>query len=157
VSIATADLIDAHEQWPSCDLQFRSFGRRPRFSGTIRTVRCRHDNALVKQALSQPGGGCVLVVDGGGSLHCALVGDLIAGLAVANHWAGIVVHGAIRDSRAIEALEIGIKALGTNPRKSAKAGSGDVDVAVTFGGVEFVPGHQLYSDEDGIVTSAQGL
>ena len=153
----TADLIDAHEELQSCDLQFRSFGKRQRFSGAIRTARCRHDNALVKRALSQPGAGGVLVIDGDGSMHSALVGDVIAGMAVANGWAGIVVHGAIRDSVAMAALDLGIKALGTNPRKSVKAGEGEIDIPVEFGGVVFEPGDYLYADEDGIVVSARAL
>lgn len=157
MSFATADLIDADEQLQSCDLQFKSFGRLQRFSGVIRTVRCRHDNALVKQVLSQAGAGNVLVIDGGGSLHCALLGDVIAGIAVANKWMGVVVNGAIRDMKALEKLEIGVKALGTNPRKSAKAGTGEIDVAVDFGGVIFTPGSYLYTDEDGIVVSANAI
>jgi regulator of ribonuclease activity A len=91
------------------------------------------------------------VVDGGGSLHTALVGDLIAGLAQANGWAGVVVHGAVRDTEALGGLAIGIKALGSNPRKSAKLATGQVDVPVHFGGVSFRPGEHLYSDEDGVV------
>jgi regulator of ribonuclease activity A len=157
MSFTTADLIDAHEELQSCDLQFRSFGRSQRFSGVISTVRCRHDNALVKRALSQPGAGRVLVIDGDGSMHCALVGDVIAGMAVSNGWAGIVVHGAIRDSAAIAMLDLGIKALGTNPRKSAKGGAGEIDLPVEFGGVCFTPGDYLYVDEDGIVASARAL
>jgi regulator of ribonuclease activity A len=153
----TADLVDADEGLQSCDLQFRSFGRPTRFSGAISTVRCRHDNALVKGVLSQPGSGRVLVIDGDGSMHCALVGDVIAGIAVANGWSGIVVRGAIRDSAAMAMLDIGIKALGTNPRKSAKAGVGEVDLPVEFGGALFTPGHYLYADEDGIVVSARAL
>jgi regulator of ribonuclease activity A len=155
--LATADLIDAHEELQSCDLQFRSFGRSPRFSGAISTVRCRHDNALVKRVLSQPGAGRVLVIDGDGSMHCALVGDVIAGMAVANGWAGIVVRGAIRDSAAMATLDLGIKALGTNPRRSAKAGAGEIDLPVEFGGVVFTPGDYLYADEDGIVVSPRAL
>jgi len=155
---ATADLIDAHEAvLQSCDLQFRDFGGRRRFHGPIRTVRCREDNALVRATLSQPGDGSVLVVDGAGLLHGALVGDVIAGLAVQNGWTGIVVHGAIRDSAAIGALPIGLKALGTNPRRSGKTGSGTADVPVAFGGVIYTPGEHLYADEDGIVVSAQEL
>jgi regulator of ribonuclease activity A len=153
----TADLIDAHEELQSCDLQFRSFGTRQRFSGAVSTVRCRHDNALVKKVLSQPGAGSVLVIDGDGSLHCALVGDVIAGMAAANGWAGIVVRGAIRDSAAMATLDLGIKALGTNPRKSAKAGEGEIGVPVEFGGVIFTPGDYLYADEDGIVVSPRAL
>ena len=97
----------------------------------------------------------VLVVDGGGSTHCALIGDVIAGLAVANGWAGIVVYGVVRDSVALAALPLGLKALGTNPRRSSRTGAGEVDGTVTFGGVDFTPGGILYSDEDGIVVVAR--
>jgi regulator of ribonuclease activity A len=157
MTFTTADLMDAHEHLQSCDVQFRSFGRSPLFYGAISTVRCRHDNALLKGVLSQPGSGRILVVDGEGSLHCALVGDLIAGMAATNGWAGIVVYGAVRDSAAIAALNLGVKALGTNPRRSAKAGAGEVGVPVEFGGVVFTPGHWLYSDEDGIVVNPSAL
>jgi regulator of ribonuclease activity A len=152
MDISTADLVDQHgEALQSCDLQLRQFGGRRRFHGPIRTVACFQDNALVKKLLSEPGDGAVLVVDGDGSLHTALVGDLIAGLAEANGWAGLVVNGAVRDVAALAGLDIGIKALGSNPRKSAKLGAGQVDVPVTFGGVTFRPGEHLYSDEDGVV------
>jgi regulator of ribonuclease activity A len=152
MEFSTADLVDEHgEALQSCDLQLRQFGGRRRFHGPIRTVACFEDNALVRQVLSEPGDGAVLVVDGGGSLHTALVGDLIAGLAQANGWAGVVVHGAVRDTEALGGLDIGIKALGSNPRKSAKLAAGQVDVPVHFGGVGFHPGEHLYSDEDGVV------
>jgi regulator of ribonuclease activity A len=162
MDFATADLVDAHEhdakvQLQSCDLQFRDFGGSSRFCGVISTVHCRQDNALLKKVLSLPGAGRVLVVDGEGSLHSALVGDVIAGMAAANGWAGIVVHGAIRDSVAMAKLSLGVKALGTNPRRSAKAGEGEIDVTVRFGGAVFTPGHWLYGDEDGIVISANCL
>jgi regulator of ribonuclease activity A len=149
---ATADLMDNEDDNPqSCDLQFRDFGRVTRFHGRVRTVSCREDNVLVRRTLSEPGHGDVLVVDGGGLLHRALVGDVIAGLAIQNGWAGIVVNGAIRDSGMIGTMEIGVKALGTNPRRCPKTGLGAVDVTVSFGGVIFTPGSYLYSDEDGIV------
>ena len=152
MEFSTADLVDEHgEALESCDLQLRQFGGRRRFHGPIRTVACFEDNALVRQVLSEPGDGAVLVVDGGGSLHTALVGDLIAGLAQANGWAGLVVHGVVRDTEALAGLDIGIKALGSNPRKSAKLATGQVDVPVHFGGVSFRPGEHLYSDEDGVV------
>ena len=154
MDLATADLVDQHgDAVHSCDLQFRSYGGRSRFSGPVRTVACREDNALVKSVLSEPGKGAVLVVDGEGSLHTALVGDLIAGSAVANGWAGVLVHGAVRDTVAIGALDLGLKALGSNPRKSSKAGAGAVDVPVSFGGVTFTPGAYLYSDEDGVLVT----
>ena len=148
---STADLIDAAPNTPSCDTQFRSFGRRARFSGCIRTVRCAGDNGLVKELLNSHSEGEVLVVDGGGSLHSALIGDLIATAGAANGWAGAVVYGAVRDSEALNEIDFGIKALGTNPRKSGKSGAGETDAVLAFGGVEFVPGHFLYSDADGIL------
>ena len=150
--VATADLYDELEDGiQSLPLQLRSFGRKAAFDGPIRTVRCFEDNALVKSALAVPGDGAVLVIDGGGSLRTALMGDLIAASAVANGWAGVVINGAIRDRVAIDALDLGVKALGTNPRKSAKHGIGEVDVPLEFGGVVFRPGARLYSDEDGIL------
>ena len=115
------------------------------------TVRCFQDNALLKSVLSGPGAGGVLVIDGAGSLHTALVGDVIAELARSNGWAGLVVHGAVRDAAALRGIDIGIKALGTNPRKSTKTGAGERDVEISLGGVTFVPGEVAYSDDDGIV------
>ena len=152
MTVATADLYDELEDdIQSLPLQLRSFGRKAAFDGPIRTVRCFEDNALVKSVLALPGEGAVLVVDGGGSLKTALMGDLIAASAVANDWAGVVINGAIRDRVAVDALDLGVKALGTNPRKSAKHGIGEVDVPLEFGGVVFRPGARLYSDEDGIL------
>lgn len=149
---AVADLVDGlGDDVRSCDLQLRQLGGKSRFAGSVRTVRCREDNALVKSTLSKPGDGAVLVVDGGGSLHSALVGDVIAGLAVDNGWSGLVVHGVVRDAVALAALPLGIKALGTNPRKSRKDAVGAVDVTVGFGGVLFSPGEWVFSDEDGIL------
>jgi regulator of ribonuclease activity A len=148
----TADLVD--EIGPdvrSCDLQFRQFGGRVAFAGPITTVQCFEDNALLKSVLSEPGGGGVLVIDGGGSVHAALVGDVIAGLGVDNGWAGLIINGAVRDAATLSTLDIGIKALGTNPRKSAKSGAGERDMPVEFGGVAFTPGEIAYSDDDGIV------
>ena len=151
----TADLVDdIGPDVRSCDLQFRQFGGRTQFAGSISTVRCLEDNALLKSVLSTPGEGGVLVIDGEGSLHTALVGDVIAELARSNGWAGLVVHGAVRDAAALRELDLGIKALGTNPRKSGKTGAGERDVTVSFGGVTFVPGDIAYSDDDGIVLVA---
>jgi regulator of ribonuclease activity A len=150
--VATADLYDELEEGiQSLSLQLRSFGQRSAFDGPIRTVRCFEDNALVKSVLASPGEGAVLVVDGGGSLERALMGDMIAASAVANGWAGVVINGAIRDRVATDALDLGVKALGTNPRKSTKLGAGEVDVTLVIGGVVFRPGAHLYSDEDGIL------
>jgi regulator of ribonuclease activity A len=144
-------VLDEHGAAASvCLIQFRSFGA-PSFAGTVVTVRCVEDNVLLKQRLGMPGEGRVLVVDGGGSFACALLGDNIAALARDNGWAGIVINGCVRDSVALDELGLGVKALGTNPRPSRKEGAGEVDVPVTFGGVTFEPGAQLWADEDGVV------
>ena len=151
----TADLVDdIGPDVRSCDIQFRQFGARTQFAGQITTVRCLEDNALLKSVLSTPGEAGVLVIDGAGSLHTALVGDHIAELAHSNGWAGLVIHGAVRDAAALRGIDLGIKALGTNPRKSGKTGAGERDVTVTFGGVTFEPGDIAYSDDDGIVVVA---
>jgi regulator of ribonuclease activity A len=153
----TANLVDSiGPDVRSCDLQFRQFGGHPEFAGPISTVRCFQDNALLKSVLSQPGAGGVLVIDGAGSLHTALVGDLIAELGRSNGWAGLIINGAVRDAAALRGIDIGIKALGTNPRKSTKTGTGEHNAEVSLGGVTFVPGEMVYSDDDGIVVVADG-
>lgn len=152
---ATADLVDdIGAGVRSCDLQFGQYGGRRQFAGPVSTVRCVEDNALLKSVLSEPGDGRVLVVDGAGSLHSALVGDVIVELARVNGWSGLILHGAVRDAATLRTLDIGIKALGTNPRKSSKTGAGERDVVVSFGGVDFAPGEMVFSDEDGIVVVA---
>ncbi|WP_127473489.1 ribonuclease E activity regulator RraA [Microbacterium sulfonylureivorans] len=152
MTIATADLYDERgDALASLSLQFHDLGGHVAFDGPVRTVRCHRDNALVKAVLATPGNGAVLVIDGGGSLESALVGDLIAASAVANGWAGLIVHGAIRDRAAIAGLPLGVKALGSNPRKSAKEGVGEVDVAVTIAGVAFAPGKHVWADADGVL------
>ncbi|WP_295010382.1 ribonuclease E activity regulator RraA [uncultured Microbacterium sp.] len=149
---STADLYDQHgDALQSLPLPLRDFGGVTAFDGPIRTVRCFQDNQLVKQLLASPGDGSVLVIDGSGSLGTALMGDLIAASAVENGWAGVVIHGAIRDSTAIGRLPLGVKALGTNPRKSAKDGVGEVDAVLRFGDVVFRPGARLFADEDGVL------
>lgn len=151
---ATADLVDDFgDALQSCTTQLRSFGARPAFEGTVTTIRCHEDNALVKATVGEPGEGRVLVVDGGGSLGAALMGDIIAGLAADNGWEGVVIHGAVRDVEALSGVQLGIKALGSNPRKSSKDGVGERDVNVSFGTVTFSPGQHLTSDADGIVVA----
>jgi regulator of ribonuclease activity A len=158
MSYSTADLVDAHSDVVrSCEVQFRQYGGRTRFHGPVRTVKSLEDNALIKQTLSTAGDGAVLVIDGGASLRSALVGDVIAGLGQKNGWAGLVIWGAVRDTVALGGLDMGLKALGSNPWRSSKKGTGQVDVPVTFGGVEFRPGNWLYSDEDGILVSDRRL
>ena len=152
MTIATADLYDERgDELDSLSLQLQDIGGRIAFDGPVRTVRCHRDNALVKSLLATPGGGAVLVIDGGGALESALVGDLIAASAVEHGWAGIIVHGAIRDRQAIGMLPLGVKALGSNPRKSAKDGAGELDVPVTIAGVVFRPGAHAWADADGVL------
>ncbi|WP_433869359.1 ribonuclease E activity regulator RraA [Saccharopolyspora sp. CA-218241] len=156
MDISTADLADREGlAVRSCDLQFRDLGGRTAFAGRIRTVRCFQDNALLKSVLGEEGDGRVLVVDGGGSLHTALIGDLIAEIGRSHGWSGVVIHGAVRDAAVLGGMDFGVKALGTNPRKSTKTGDGAVDEVVEFGGVRFVPGETVVCDQDGIVVVAE--
>jgi regulator of ribonuclease activity A len=158
VTFATADLYDTHlDALQSCHLQLRQFGARRAFSGPIVTVRCHHDNVVLKATVSEAGHGRVLVVDGAGSLEAALMGDMIATIAAGNGWAGVVINGAVRDVAVLATVDLGIKALGSNPRKSRKDGVGDRDLDITFGGVTFHPGDLLFSDDDGILTAPPGL
>jgi regulator of ribonuclease activity A len=151
-SVNTADLYDERgEELDSIALQFQSLGGLSHFSGPVRTIRCLEDNALVKSVLGTPGEGAVLVVDGGGSLRTALMGDMIAASAVANGWAGVVINGAIRDREVLADLPLGVKALGSNPRKSAKDGAGETDVELEIDGVTVRPGAMIWCDPDGIL------
>lgn len=150
--VNTADLYDERgEELDSLSLQFQSLGGRSHFAGPVRTIRCLEDNGLVKSVLATPGNGAVLVVDGGGSLRTALMGDMIAASAVENGWAGVVINGAIRDRVAIAGLPLGVKALGSNPRKSAKNGAGEQDVELVIDGVNIRPGQRIWCDPDGIL------
>lgn len=158
MDISTADLCDQFEsELRICAPMFRSYGGRPAFGGPITTLKLFEDNGLVRKALEAPGNGRVLVVDGGASMRRALVGDQIAALAVKNGWAGIVVYGCIRDSAAISGMDIGVFALGTHPLKTVKRNEGQSDITVTFGGIDFVPGHFIYADADGVIVSPRAL
>lgn len=148
----TCDLCDQYEDRVRVlDLPLRSYGGRIAFSGTVSTVKALEDNSLVREAVAEPGEGRVLVIDGGGSTRRAMLGDLLAEKAAANGWAGVVVHGVIRDSSAIGALALGVKALGTCPRKTDKRDQGLRDVPVAFGGLVIQPGDWLAADEDGVI------
>ncbi|MEV7663760.1 ribonuclease E activity regulator RraA [Paenarthrobacter sp. NPDC089316] len=150
--INTADLYDERgEELESIAIQFQNLGRHTHFNGPARTIRCFEDNALVKSVLGTQGDGAVLVIDGQGSLRTALMGDMIAESAVKNGWAGVIINGAIRDREAIARLPLGVKALGSNPRKSAKTGAGELDVELVIDDVRIRPGAMIYSDPDGIL------
>lgn len=150
---ATADLSDAHPAAAVVDAELAliDLGGVIAFHGTISTVRCYEDNSLVRAALEESGAGRVLVVDGSGSRRCALVGDQLAALGRDNGWAGVVVHGCVRDAAELDRTALGIKALGVHPKRSTKRGLGERDVAVSFGGVTFEPGSWLAADADGIL------
>ncbi len=154
----TADLWDEHHEHLSCvDPIFRSYGNKKSFSGKITTLKLFEDNSLVRKQLESDGKGNVLVIDGGASLRCAIVGDQLALLAIQNNWKGIVVNGSIRDSHLINSMDIGIRALNTSPIKSIKRHTGEIDVPVKFGGVTFVSYDYIYVDLDGILISKRNL
>jgi regulator of ribonuclease activity A len=123
----------------------------------VSTLKVFEDNSLVRAALEAPGQGRVLVVDGGGSMRCALLGDVLSTLAMNNGWSGVVVNGCIRDSVIIKDIDIGIMALGTNPRKSVKRWVGGQDMPVNFGDVIIDSGDYLYADEDGVMISSEDI
>lgn len=154
----TCDLCDLHDRLVRVlELPLRDFGGRLAFDGEVSTVRAFEDNSRVREAVAEPGRGRVLVVDGGGSLRRAMLGDLLAGHAAENGWAGVLVYGAVRDSAALAALPLGVKALGTCPRKTDKRGVGERDVEIELGGVRIRPGDWLYADEDGVVLADTDL
>ena len=157
-TFATADLCDAHpDKVKLCTTAFRSFGKITAFHGPMRTLSVLDDNALVRSTLEGPGRGAVLVVNGGGSMKRALVGDNLAKLAIDNGWAGIIVNAAIRDSAVIDTMDIGIKAVGTCPLRSDRDGIGEQDIPTSFGGVIFRPDDWIYADADGVIVSTERL
>lgn len=149
---STADLMDRDDQVVSCLTQFTDFGGVSAFHGTIHTVKCFEDTVLVKQVLDGKVDQGVLVIDGGGSLRTALLGDRTAAIAQANGWVGVVAYGVVRDVGPLAGLRLGVKAIGTNPRRSDQNGAGVIDVPVSFGGIWFYPGAELWADADGVVT-----
>jgi len=151
---ASVDLYDEFESRVStAALQFRSFGGRERFCGPVRTVQCYEDNSLVRRALETPGEGAVLVVDGRGSMRCALLGDMIAAMAADNGWAGVLINGCVRDAAQLKRIDLGIFALGTNPAKSRKQNAGQDGISVIIGEAVISPGMWVYCDGDGVLIS----
>lgn len=158
MSFVTCDLCDEFpEAVRVCEPMFANYGGLNPFGGAIVTVKCHEDNSRVKELLATPGEGRVLVVDGGGSLRCALLGDLIGASAVKQGWAGVIVYGCVRDVDALAELDIGIQAIAAIPLKSVRKGVGEVGLPVTFAGVTFTPGEYVYADNNGIIVSAQKL
>jgi regulator of ribonuclease activity A len=154
----TADLYDRYgDELRVCDPVFRDFGGRRAFSGKALTVKCFEDNSRIKEALAEPGAGCVLVADCGGSLRCAMLGDLIAASAVENHWAGVILTGCVRDVGVLAGMDLGVKALASTPRKSTRRGEGQRDVPIQLAGVSVTPGDWIIADEDGVILAPADL
>lgn len=155
---STPDLCDQYpELVQAVEPMFSNFGGRESFGGQVITVKCFEDNSRVKELVATPGNNRVMVVDAGGSMRRACLGDMLAEAASANGWSGIIIYGCIRDVDEIMATDIGVQALGVHPMKTDKKGIGEIDIAVTFGGVTFNSGDYLYADNNGIIVSPEKL
>ena len=152
-AFSTPDLSDDHDESRAIELQFRSFGRRQQFYGPVVTIKCHEDNSLVKACVAEAGQGRVIVVDGGGSLRRALLGDMLAEKAAQNGWAGLVINGVVRDVDEIAEIDLGVKALGCCPIKTEKLGVGQRDIPLHVGGVVISPGQYIYADNNGVIVS----
>ena len=158
MTFKTADLSDESEGSLQVVLPgLKNFGGKTRFHGQIVTVKSFNDNSKVREQIWSEGNGRVLVIDNEASMTCAMLGDMMAAKAIENGWAGVVINGCIRDSVDIGGMDVGVKALATNPLRSVKEGRGEVDIEVRFNGATFRPGEYLYSDEDGILLSSETL
>jgi regulator of ribonuclease activity A len=162
MTISTPDLCDQFEEKPEAGLRvldaiFNNYGAVRRFHGQIVTIKCFEDNSVVKQLVTEPGEGRVIVMDGGGSLRRAILGDMLAAKAADNGWAGLIINGCIRDCDEIASINLGVKAINTHPMKTEKRGIGDLDVPVTFAGHTMSPGEWAYCDDNGILISRQSL
>jgi regulator of ribonuclease activity A len=158
MTYSTPDLCDDNPELVRVlEPMMSNFGGRESFGGEIVTIKCHEDNSLVKENAGKPGHGKVMVVDGGGSLRRALLGDMIAENAVKNGWEGLIIYGCVRDVDALITLDLGVQALASIPLKTDKRGIGDFNVDLTFGGVTFIPGEYVYADNNGVVVSSESL
>lgn len=158
MEIITADLWDQHaERLTLLNVDFKHFGKKESFAGEMVTLKVYEDNSFVRKTLENDGSGKVLVIDGGGSRRCALVGDNIAKLAIDNHWEGILVYGCIRDSKEINTMDVGIKAIGTCPVKSDKRNVGVLGEELIIEGTKIKNTHHIYADLDGVLLSSEKL
>ena len=158
MNVKTADLCDEYgKEVDVCQLEFKSYGEKRQLFGKISTVRVFADNVFVKKALETIPEGHVLVVDGGGSKRCALLGDRLGDIAAMRKLAGVIINGCVRDVAELKELDIGVLAIGSNPLRSEKKGKGDTDISVTFGGVTWNSGEYVYADEDGVIVSSRKL
>lgn len=156
--IITPDLCDEYPDLVQVlTPMLQNFGGVDSFGGEIVTVKCFEDNSIVKEQVAQPGQGKVMVVDGGGSMRNALLGDMLAEKASENGWEGLIIYGCIRDVDVIRQTKLGVQAISTNPRKTEKRGIGDLNIPVTFGGITFVPGQYVYADNNGVIVAPTKL
>ena len=160
--ISTPDLCDQYEGNKSIDLRildsiFHSYGGRTQFYGQVVTIKCFEDNSIVKQLVGTPGAGRVIVMDGGGSLRRAVLGDMLGAKAVENGWSGLIINGCVRDADELHAIDLGVKALNTHPMKTDKRGLGDRDVEVSFAGQIIRPDDWIYADNNGIIVANSEL
>ncbi len=158
MKISTPDLCDEYpDSVRILEPIFRNYGGKTSFGGEIVTIKCFEDNSRVKESAATPGKGKVMVIDGGGSLKKALLGDLIAETALNNGWEGFIIYGCIRDAEQIGSMQIGVKALNTIPLKTQRKGVGDLNIPITIGGVTITPGEHIYADTTGIIVSSEPL
>lgn len=155
--LSTPDLSDEAPEARAIELQFGNYGAIKQFSGEVVTIKCHEDNSLVKACVDEAGAGRVVVVDGGGSMRRALLGDMLAEKAAVNGWAGLVINGVIRDVDQIGETALGVQALGTCPVKTEKLGVGQRDVVITIGAVDIAPGDYIYADNNGVLVSKKPL
>ena len=146
-----ADLIDV------VDPIFCNFGGRSSFAGKAVTIKCFENLGLIIETVAMDGNGKVLVIDGGGSTRRALIDSSIAQCAAENGWEGIVCHGSVRDVDALEYIDLGIQALVSIPVRASDQSIGDVDIAINFAGVTFLPDDHIYADNTGMILSPEAL
>ena len=157
ILISTPDLSDEALEVCALELQLVNYGQIRQFGGAVVTIKCHEDNSLVKQCVEEPGLGRVIMVDGGGSMRRALLGDLLAEKAAANGWSGLIINGVIRDVDEIGRISIGVQALGSCPIKTEKRGVGERDIDLHIGGVDIAPGDYIYADNNGVIVSKRSL
>jgi regulator of ribonuclease activity A len=157
IPISTPDLSDEAPEVCALELQLVNYGQIRQFGGAVVTIKCHEDNSLVKQCVEEPGLGRVIVVDGGGSMRRALLGDLLAEKAAANGWSGLIINGVIRDVDEIGRTSVGVQALGRCPIKTEKRGVGERDIDIHIGGVDIAPGDYIYADNNGVIVSKRPL
>jgi len=161
-SSSTPDLCDQYEDNKNVDLRvldslFNNYGGRAQFYGQVVTIKCFEDNSILKQLVGTPGKGRVIVMDGGGSLRRAILGDMLGAKAVENGWSGLVIYGCVRDVDELATIDLGVKALNTHPIKTDKRGLGDLNVSVTFAGQTISSGDWVYADNNGIIVASSEL